>query len=79
MLKEVNCENISCKALIKHFNRFVLCEDNLRMGIPHLNDLWFLFLEFLAAVAYTVLTELNEQKLFSRGMASIKSTASYIS
>ena len=31
------------------------------------------------AVAHTVLTELDDQKLFSRGVASIKSTASYIS
>ena len=31
------------------------------------------------AVAHTVLTELDDQKLFSRGMALIKSTASYIS
>ena len=30
------------------------------------------------AAAHTVLTELDDQKLFSRGMASIKSTASYI-
>ena len=30
------------------------------------------------AAAQTVLTELDDQKLFSRGMASIKSTASYI-
>ena len=29
--------------------------------------------------AYTVLTELDDQKLFSRGMASIESTISYIS
>ena len=51
----------------------------LKMGIPHLNDLCFLFLEFLGAAAHTVLTELDDQKLFSRGMASIKSTASYTS
>ena len=31
------------------------------------------------AAAYTVLTELDDQKLFNRGMALIKSTASYIS
>ena len=31
------------------------------------------------AAAHTVLTELDDQKLFSRGMASIKNTASYIS
>ena len=31
------------------------------------------------AAAHTVLTELDDQKLFRRGMASIKSTASYIS
>ena len=36
------------------------------------------FLEFLEVAAHTVLTELDNQKLFSRGMASIKSTASYI-
>ena len=29
------------------------------------------------AVAHTVLTELDDYKLFSRGMASIKRTASY--
>ena len=28
-------------------------------------------------VAHTVLTELDDQELFSRGMASIQSTASY--
>ena len=31
------------------------------------------------AAAHTVLTEFDDQKFFSRGMASIKSTASYIS
>ena len=31
------------------------------------------------AAAHTVLTELDDQKVLSRGMASIKSTASYIS
>ena len=31
------------------------------------------------AVPHTVLTELDDQKLFSRAMASIKSTDSYIS
>ena len=30
------------------------------------------------AAAHTVFTELDDQKLLSRGMASIKSTASYI-
>ena len=30
------------------------------------------------AAAHTVLTELDDQKLFSHGMASIKSTASFI-
>ena len=54
-------------------------EWKLKMGIPHLNDLCFLFLEFLRAAAHTVLTELDNQKHFSRGMASIKSTALYIS
>ena len=49
------------------------------MGIPHLNDLCFLSSEFLGDAAHTVLTELDGQKLFSRGMASMKSTASYIS
>ena len=49
------------------------------MGTPHLNDLCFLFLEFLGAAAHTVITELDDQKLFSRGMASIKSTDSYVS
>ena len=29
--------------------------------------------------AHTVLTELDDQKLFSRGVASIKSTTTYIS
>ena len=49
------------------------------MGIPHLNDLCFLFLEFLGAAAHTVLTKFDDQKLFSHGLASIKSAASYIS
>ena len=31
------------------------------------------------AAVHTVLTELDDQKLLSRGIASIKSTASYIS
>ena len=31
------------------------------------------------AAAHTELTELDDQKLFSRGMVSIKRTASYIS
>ena len=31
------------------------------------------------ATAHTVVTELDDQKLFGRGMASIKSTASYVS
>ena len=31
------------------------------------------------AAAHTVLTEPDDHKLFSRGMASIKSTASYVS
>ena len=31
------------------------------------------------AAAHTVLTELDDQKLFNRGRASIKHTASYIS
>ena len=31
------------------------------------------------AAAHTVLTKLDDQKFFGRGMASIKSTASYIS
>ena len=53
--------------------------EGLRMGIPHLNDLCFLFLEFLGAAAHIVLTELDDQKLFSRSMASIKSTDSSIS
>ena len=33
----------------------------------------------IMAAAHPVLTELDDQKLFSRGMALIKSTASYIS
>ena len=49
------------------------------MGIPHLNDLCFLSLELLGAAAHIVLTELDDQKLFSRGIASIKSTDSCIS
>ena len=49
------------------------------MGIPHLNDLCFLFLEFLATAPHTVLTDLDDQKLLSCDMASINSTASYIS
>ena len=53
--------------------------EGLKLEIPHLNDLCFLFLEFLEAAAHTELTELDNQKLFSRGMASIKSTVSHIS
>ena len=53
--------------------------EGLKMGIPHLNDFCFLFLEFLEATVHTVLTELDDQKVFSRGMALIKSTALYIS
>ena len=49
------------------------------MGIPHVNDLCFLFLEFRGAAAHTVLTQLDDQKFCSRGMVSVKSTASYIS
>ena len=40
---------------------------DLAFGIPHLDDLCFLFLEFLGTAAHTVLTELDDQKLFSRG------------
>ena len=47
--------------------------------MKHLNDLCFLLLKFPGAAAHTVLTEFNDQKLFSRGMTSIKSSASYIS
>ena len=43
------------------------------MGIP--NFLCFLFLEFLGAGGHV----LDDQKLFSRGMTSVKSTASYVS
>ena len=39
----------------------------------------FPLLEFLGATAHTVLTELDDQKLFIGGMASSNSTASYIS
>ena len=42
------------------------------MRIPHLNDLCFLFLELCGAIGHTVVTELDDQKLFSRGMASIR-------
>ena len=49
------------------------------MGIPHLNYLYFLFLEFLGAAAHTVLTELDDQKRFSHDMASIKTTALSVS
>ena len=52
--------------------------EGFEIRIPHLNDLCFLFLESLGAAAQTVLTELHDQKLFSRGMASIKRTASDI-
>ena len=41
--------------------------ESLKMGIPHLNDLCFFFLEFLGAAAHTVLTELDDQKLFNHG------------
>ena len=52
------------KALILH-------EQNIDHGICEIfND---------GAAAHTVLNELHDQKLLSRGMASIKSTASYIS
>ena len=37
------------------------------MGIPQLNGLCFLFLEFLGATVHTVLTKLEYQKLFSHG------------
>ena len=77
ILKEVNRENFSCKTFIKHFNRFNVWR-RFKIGIPHLNDFCFL-LEFLGAAAHIVLTELDDQKLFSHGMASIKSTDSYIS
>ena len=50
-------------------------EGKLKMGIPHLNELCFLFSKFLGAATHTVLTEFDDQKLSSRGMASIKSTA----
>ena len=36
-------------------------EGKLMMGIAHLNDLCFLFWEFLGAAAHTVLTELDDQ------------------
>ena len=39
----------------------------LKMGIPQLNGLCFLFLEFLGAAVHTVLTKLEYQKLFSHG------------
>ena len=52
-------------------------QPGLKMGIPRLNDLCFLFLEFFGAAAHTVFAELDDQKLFSLGIASIKSTASY--
>ena len=42
--------------------------ERLKMGIPHLNDLCLL-LEFLGATAHTVLTELDDQTLFSCGIA----------
>ena len=43
--------------------------EGLQMGIPHLNDSCFLFLEFLGAATHTVLTDLDDQKLFSHCMA----------
>ena len=48
------------------------------MRIPHISDLCFLFLELLGAAVHAVLIELDDQKLLSRGMASIDSTASKI-
>ena len=45
------------------------------MEILHLNDLF----SFLGVSAHTVLTELDDQKLFGRGRALIKGTDSYIS
>ena len=53
--------------------------EGLKMGIPHLNDLCIPFLEFLIVAAHTMVAERDVQKLFSHDMASIKSTASYIS
>ena len=50
---------------------------NLTFDVKHLNDLCFLLLELPGATA--VLTEFDDQKLFSRCMTSIKSSASYIS
>ena len=41
--------------------------------------MFFVGHEFLGAATHPVLTELDNQKLLSRGMASIKSTASYFS
>ena len=53
--------------------------EGLKMRIPHISDLCFLFLELLGAAVHAVLIELDDQKLLSRGMASIESTASKIS
>ena len=36
--------------------------EGLKMGIPHLNDLCFLFLVFLGAVAHTMLTKLDDKE-----------------
>ena len=37
------------------------------------------FFQFLGAAAHTVVTGHDDQELFSRGKASSKSTASYVS
>ena len=47
--------------------------------MKHSNDLCFLLLEFPGAATHTVLTDFDDQKLFSRGMTSIESLAPYIS
>ena len=67
------------RPVIKHFNRFSLRRRFKDENSTFISDLCFLSLEFLGAAAHTVLTELDDQKLFGRGMASIKSTDSYIS
>ena len=68
------CYFLCCTAdcgpyLVTNRKALILHEQNIDM-VKSLNG---------GAAAHTVLTELDDQKLLSRDMAAIKSTASYIS
>ena len=68
------CNFLCCTAasgpyLITNRKGLILHKQNIDDMVKSLNG---------GAVAHTVLTELNDQKLFRRGMASIKSTPSYV-